>query len=251
MSGKFAGPGSKLNLPVQQRCVSGNTSLGVYSTNRHHQRPRAHSCAKRFPKRSSATNQLTPGVCYIVAVSTIRFLPAAELLSFLKETHSPWTERDLSQDSKISSAEAKQAVSAMQLQGYAEPIARTKPGRTTEAGLTVSGAKTARLTRKAVEGALSALCHRIQAINNDNTAEYTVSEAVACGDCLSDQARVQAADVGVRLTPRKPDSQDAASAVQHKAEPAFLKQLRGRSAALHIQPYQEWMSARSHRNLVS
>jgi hypothetical protein len=37
----------------------------------------------------------------------------------------------------------------MQLQGYVEPIARTTSWRTTEAGLTVAGAKTARLTRKA------------------------------------------------------------------------------------------------------
>jgi hypothetical protein len=44
----------------------------------------------------------------------------------------------------------------MQLQGYAEPIARTQKWRTTEAGLTVSGAKTARLTPEAVEQALSA-----------------------------------------------------------------------------------------------
>jgi predicted transcriptional regulator len=176
-------------------------------------------------------------------------LPAAELLSFLKQTHGPWTERDLSKALNISSAEAKQAIAAMQLQGYAEPIARQK-WRTTEQGLTVSGAKAARFTLEAVEQALSALRDRIQAINNDKKAEYTVSEAVAFGDFLSEQARVQAAEVGIRLTPRKPDSQDAGSAVEHRAEQTFLKQLRGRSAALHIQPYEEWMSARSHRKLI-
>jgi hypothetical protein len=90
----------------------------------------------------------------------------------------------------------------------------------------------------------------IQSINNDKRAEYTVSEAVGFGDFLSEQPRVQAVDVGIQLTPRKRDSQDAASAVEHKAEEAFLKQLRGRSAALHIQPYEEWMSARSHRKLL-
>jgi predicted ArsR family transcriptional regulator len=177
-------------------------------------------------------------------------LPAAELLSFLKQTHGPWTERDLSKALNISSAEAKQAIAAIQLQGYAEPIARSQKWRTTEQGITVSGAKTARFTREAVEQALSALRDRIQAINNDKKAEYTVSEAVAFGDFLSEQARVQAAEVGIRLTPRKPDSQDAGSAVEHRAEQTFLKQLRGRSAALHIQPYEEWMSARSHRKLL-
>jgi DNA-binding IclR family transcriptional regulator len=118
-------------------------------------------------------------------------LPAAELLSFLKKTHGPWTEREISKTLNISSAEAKQAVRAMQLQGYVEPIARTKSWRTTEAGLAVSAAKTARLTHKAVEQALSALRGRIQAINNDKSAEYTISEAVAFGDFLSQDARVQ------------------------------------------------------------
>jgi hypothetical protein len=59
-----------------------------------------------------------------------------------------------------------------------------------------------------------------------------------------------AADVGIRLTPRKAGSEDSASAVEHKAEEAFLKQLRGKSAVIHIQPYEAWMSARSHRKLL-
>jgi hypothetical protein len=168
----------------------------------------------------------------------------------LKQTHGAWTERDVSKTLNISSAEAKQAVSAMQLQGYAEPILRTRKWRTTEAGLTVSGAKTARLTREAVEQALSALRDRIQAINKDKNTKYRISEAVAFGDFLSQDARVQPAEVGIRLTRRKTDLDGAASAVEHKAEEAFLRQLRGRSAALHIQDYEPWMSARSHRKLL-
>jgi hypothetical protein len=66
-------------------------------------------------------------------------------------------------------------------------------------------AKSARLKHKAVEEALSALRDRIQAINKDNSAEYAVSEAVAFGDFLSQDARVQPADVGVRLTLRNTD----------------------------------------------
>jgi hypothetical protein len=88
------------------------------------------------------------------------------------------TERDLSKALNVSSIEAKQAVAAMQLQGYTEPIGRTQKWRTTEEGVTVSGAKTARFTREAVEQALSALHDRIQAINSDPNAEYAVSEAV-------------------------------------------------------------------------
>ena len=139
----------------------------------------------------------------------------------------------------------------MQLQGYVEPIGRTQKWRTTEEGLTVSGAKTARFTREALEQALSALRDRIQAINSDPNAEYAVSEAVAFGDFLSDQARVQAAEVGIGLTPRKANSEGSLSAVEHKAEEAFLKQLRGKRAALHIRAYEPWMSARSHRKLRS
>jgi hypothetical protein len=139
----------------------------------------------------------------------------------------------------------------MQVQGYAEPIARTQKWRTTEAGLTVSGAKTASLTRDAVEQALSALRDRIQAINNDKSAAYTVAEAVAFGDFLTEDARVQPAEVGIRLTRRNTDVDASASAVEHKAEERFLKQLRARSAALHMQDYEPWMSARSHRKLLS
>jgi hypothetical protein len=137
----------------------------------------------------------------------------------------------------------------MQLQGYAEPIARTQKWRTTDAGLSVSGGKSPRLTRKAVEQALTALRDRITAIRTG--AEYTVSEAVAFGDFLWQDARVQPAEVGIRFTPRKTDVDSSASAVEHKAEEAFLKQLRARSAALHIRAYEAWMSDRSHRKLLS
>jgi hypothetical protein len=179
-----------------------------------------------------------------------RSYPVAELLSFLKQTSGPWTERDISKALNVSSPEAKQTVAALQLQGYVEPVGRSQKWRTTEEGRTVSGAKTARFTRQAVEQAFSALRDRIQGINNDKGAEYTVSEAVAFGDFLFEQPRVQAADVGVRLTPQEAHSESSALAIEHKAEQAFLKQLRGRSAALHIQPYEEWMSARSHRKLL-
>jgi hypothetical protein len=73
---------------------------------------------------------------------------------------------------------------------------------------------------------------------------------VAFGEFRSDQPRVQAADVGIRLTPRKADSEDSGSALEHKAEEAFVKQLRGKTAVIHIQPFEAWMSARSHRKLL-
>ncbi len=49
--------------------------------------------------------------------------------------------------------------------------------------------------------------------NGDASSLYTVSEAVAFGDSLSDEARVQAAHVGIRLTPRKLEPDVSASAV--------------------------------------
>jgi predicted transcriptional regulator len=177
-------------------------------------------------------------------------LPAAELLSFLKQTHGAWTERNLAKSLNLSSTEAKQAITAMQLQGYIEPAGQTRKWRTTEEGLTVSGNKTPRFTREAVEQALSDLSEHMRANNDAASSAYTISEAVAYGDFLSDQPRVQPADVGIRLIPRKADSEDSGTAVEHKAEEAFLKQLRGNSALVHIEPYQEWMSARSHRKLL-
>src|SRR5260370_23765611 len=115
----------------------------------------------------------------------VRLLPVAALLTFLWQTSGPWTERDISSALNVSSPEAKQAVAAMQLQGYVEPIGRTQKWRTTEEGQTVSGAKTPRFTRKAVEQALSTLADRIRATNNDPSSPYSISEAVAFVDFLS------------------------------------------------------------------
>jgi hypothetical protein len=165
----------------------------------------------------------------------VPLLPVAELLSFLKQTSGPWTERDISRALNLSSPEAKQAVAAMQLQGYIEPIGRSQKWRTTEEGQTVSGAKTPRLTRKAVEQALSTLADRIRATNDDPSSLYSISEAVAFGNFFSgEQARVQVGDVGIELRPRNADSEISGSAMGHRAEQAFLKQLRGKSAALHL-----------------
>jgi hypothetical protein len=41
-----------------------------------------------------------------------------------------------------------------------------------------------------------------------------------------------------------------ASATESKARLAFLKQLHGKNAPLNIQPYQDWMSKRSHLKLL-
>ena len=143
----------------------------------------------------------------------------------------------------------KEAIAVLQLQGYVEQAGRTEKWRTTEQGELVCGAKSGRFTRQSIRDALAALRDRIKAVNADPDAAYKITEAVAFVDFLRDQPRVQAADVGIRLA-AKEDAQSTASAKERAAETAFLKQLRGRTAVLHIQQYEDWMSARSHERLI-
>jgi hypothetical protein len=44
----------------------------------------------------------------------------------------------------------------------------------------------------------------LKRVNQDSSAEYKIADAVAFGDFLAGRARVQAADVGIRLEPRNP-----------------------------------------------
>lgn len=180
-------------------------------------------------------------------------LPAAELLSFLKDTRSAstWTERDLVTALNLNREQAKQTLAALQLQGYAEPIGHDGQWRTTEAGELVSGGKTPRFTRESVEHALADLKERIKSVNEDASAPYRINSAVAFGDFLTDRARVQAVEVGVELQ-RRTISQDSCrqTATEHAQTDALLKQLRGKSTMLHVQRYVSWMSHRSHRNLL-
>jgi hypothetical protein len=186
-----------------------------------------------------------------VIVSDHEDLPAAELLSFLKEFPGvqPWTERDLANILKIRVPQAKEAIAVLQLQGYIEPAGNTGKWRITEQGEIVCGAKPPRFTRQSVEDALAGIRDRIKSANDDPEAQYRVTEAVAFGDFLRDAARLQAADVGIRLVPES-DSAPIASAQEHSAELDFLKQLRGKTALLHVIPYEEWMSSRSHVRLL-
>ena len=56
-----------------------------------------------------------------------------------------------------------------------------------------------------------------------------MADAVAFGDFLSGRARLQAADVGIRLAPRNPAAHDAASADEREKQETFLKQLKGKT----------------------
>jgi|ERR1700677_4219643 ribosomal protein S25 len=175
---------------------------------------------------------------------------AAAAFSFLKETKGllTWTPSDLAKSLKISLAEAKQVLAALEIQGYIKQHG-TGEWLTTLAGETVSGAKTPRFTPESIEEALAALRSRIKLVNQDPKAPYKITDAAAFGDFLSAQARAQAADVGIQLVRRKSEGGEH-SKKEQMARLAFLKQLRGKTQMLNIVPYQEWMGSRSHRSLL-
>jgi Carbohydrate-binding module 48 (Isoamylase N-terminal domain)/Alpha amylase, catalytic domain len=203
---------------------------------------------KTAQKPVSVSPAVTPDTPRRKSVSQV---PATELMSFLKQTRGTqtWTEKDLAAALKIGFPEAKEVIAALQLQGYIEPAGHSGKWRITEEGDVVSGAKAPRFTRQSVEKALDELKERIKAVNEDPNADYKIMDAVVFGDFLGDAARVQAAEVGVRLTPKK-DEPLTASAKAHRAEVASLKRLRGRTALLHVTPFEDWMRSRSHRDLL-
>jgi hypothetical protein len=179
-------------------------------------------------------------------------IPAAQALSFLKETRGvlTWTLSDLAKTLNISKAAAEQVVGILQIQGYVAP--KASEWLTTEQGETVSGSKAPRFSRDSVERAVAALSEHIKEINEDRKAAYRITKAVAFGDFIKkdlnkDASRAQSADVGIGLIPRRDAAHSSADRKHHEA---FLKQLRNRNAMLNLRPYEEWMSARSHQKLI-
>jgi hypothetical protein len=203
--------------------------------------------------------------------SLLPAIPAEAALSFLKDTKGAlsWTARDLANTLKINRREAEQALAFLQAQGYVQPARDGGPARkgaaapgeqqwmTTPAGETVSGAKPPRFTPESVQQALTALKDRIRDNNKNRQAPFRITDAVAFGDfLLPDRARVQSADVGIRLA-RREDSQrknistiEPRSASEAKAERDFLRELRAKSTHLTLRHYAEWMRRRSHVELL-
>jgi DNA-binding transcriptional regulator YhcF (GntR family) len=179
-------------------------------------------------------------------------LPAAALLSFLKETRGTtnWTSRDLAKSLKISPAAAKQAVAILEMQGYVKPTGSKDEWMTTPQGETVSGSKFPRYSRATVEQSLASFADHLKRVNHDSSAEYRIAEAVAFGDFLSGGARVQAADIGIRLEPRNATGHHPHFASERSRQEAFLKQLRGKTPLLNLHLYADWMGARTHRRLL-
>jgi hypothetical protein len=190
--------------------------------------------------KSKALRELMPSV------------PAAAVMSFLKDTRGllTWSTRDLAETLDIPASEAAKVITIMEMQGYVKAAEGAREWFTTPAGHTVSGSKLPHYTPERVGAALAALKERIAAARKDFKSPLKISAVVAFGDFLGGQPRVQAPDVGIELAKRKSDAGVRTSATEAKARLAFLKQLRGKNTPLNVQLYQQWMSKRSHQNLL-
>ena len=193
--------------------------------------------AKTARKRTASVSEAAPTFAAMPKV------PLAAVFSFLKDMRGAlrWTAQDLSETLDVTRQDADKILTLLSMQGYVE---RTKNAEwlTTLAGESVCGSKQPQLKRERVDAALSTLSDRIAAINKDSQAEFRITKAVAFGDFLTGRANCQSADVGIQLAARKVTGDDNGS--------RFLKQLGARNRFLHIQPYEEWMSKRTHRQLL-
>ena len=182
-------------------------------------------------------------------VGAIPAVPIEAVFSFLKGTKgmSSWTKQDFAGTLKISLADAAKILPVIQMQGYINPY--HDEWVTTTAGEDVAGARPPRFSPEKVEEGLAELRERIKATNQNSKSAYKITEAVAFGDFLQSKPRVQPAEVGIRLEPRKAKRGES-PAKQHAEERAFLRELRAKAATVNTLPYAEWMSARTHRRLL-
>jgi hypothetical protein len=176
-------------------------------------------------------------------------VPIEAVFSFLKSTKgtSSWTKQEFAEALKVSLADATKILPVIAMQGYIHPY--HEEWVTTTAGEDVSGGRAPRFSPATVEEELSALRERIKAVNKDPKSRYRITTAIAFGDFLENKPRVQAADVGIRLEPGKAKRNELPKK-ERAAERAFLKQLRGKKATLNVRPYEDWMSARTHRKML-
>ena len=136
------------------------------------------------------------------------------------------------------------------MQGYIKPAESKDEWITTPAGEIVSGSKFPKYSRETVERSLASFADHLKRVNQDSSTEYKIADAIAFGGFLAGRARVQAADIGIRLEPRNPPAHHPHWAGERERQDAFLKQLRGKVPLLNLHPYDEWMSARTHRKLI-
>jgi hypothetical protein len=197
--------------------------------------------SKHTPQQNVGDREQSPRQLPSVSTSAV--------FSFLKDTRGAltWKMRDFQDCLDIDAKDAKQILAILQMQGYIQQKDDTDEYLTTASGEAVSGSKLPRMKRARVEEALSTITERIEAINRDPRAKFSIRKAVAFGDLLSKRVQVQAADVGVMLTRRTPLSGNEDN---NEEERAFLKQLQAKNRFVHIQRYQAWMSDRTHRKLL-
>lgn len=200
---------------------------------------------KRGSKRPARTDIGTETV-------TPRSMPAAEAFSFLRETRglATWTLDDMAKSLRITVADADHVAAILQLQGYVKP-AGTDEWMTTLAGEDVSKSKPPRFTPERIEEAVAELRRNIVASNRDSRSRYQIAVAVAFGEFLSGRARVQAAEVGIQLVRKQSNGSGADSAEEHKSQNLFLKNLKPKGSVLDVRPYENWMSDRTHLNLLT
>ena len=162
-----------------------------------------------------------------------------------------WHTEDLAETLRISELKATEIIPYLTMQGYVRATGTADEWMTTMAGENVSKSTSPHYARASVEKALAALQERMKAVNADKKAAFEIEKAFAFGDFLSDGQRVQAADVGVRLRPKgKKGIGEDTSAREHDREEAFLKELRARAVQFHLCDYEDWMGARTGKELI-
>lgn len=177
-------------------------------------------------------------------------LAASAALNFLKETKGAltWTSQDFARGVGVKMAEAAPALAVLQMQGYVKAGHGKNEWMTTLDGDAVSGAMSGRFSPETVKQALTGLRERIKSVNKDARSKFRITGAVAFGDFLSDQARVQAADVGIALEVRTPaKTRIKISKVQQRE---FFKALRAGKQMIHLLPFEPWMRSRRHLRLL-
>jgi hypothetical protein len=187
-----------------------------------------------------------------VARSSPPQMPAiapAAVWSFLKETRGQlsWTAKQLIDTLKISTPEAEGALAILKMQGYIQPGDQATEWITSPAGEEISGSKMPHYRRESVNRVLVEFTARIKAAAEDSKAPFKVAQAVAFGDFLSKHSRVQAPDVGVEVVHRNERNNSVAPTSAEIR--SFLKQLKGKSSALNVRPFESWMGERMHRKL--
>jgi hypothetical protein len=114
----------------------------------------------------------------------------------------------------------------------------------------VAGAKPPRFNRESVVAALAELRMRVEQMNSDPSSQFQVAELIAFGDFLDERPKVQAADVGVALLPKKQDQVAAPSVMERQRQERVLADLPAKSSMLHLHLIEDWMRKRSHRDLL-